>query len=184
MERQSQGSWHRAVPSWEESVSLSFCWLMTLWSRILIKREVGSRKWEVSQGRKANPFENLGHFLLFLGPVLLCLMCRMSTTMSANTEKRVFLWINIWEQVQRGKGHERWKRKKTCLCCSSMGGKFRTAGTAEGLFLGEDEGQLSISLCKLRNYMLPSDSACASGLRGTSWDVSLCLSSTSSKWRQ
>lgn len=42
------------------------------------------------------------------------------------------------------------------------------------VFLGEDEGQLSISLCKLRNYMPPSDSACASGLCGTSWDVSPC----------
>lgn len=44
------------------------------------------------------------------------------------------------------------------------------------VFLGEDEGQLSTSACKLRNYMLPSDSACAFGPCRTSCDVSPCAS--------
>lgn len=59
-----------------------------------------------------------------------------------------------------------------------MGGTFRT-GAAEGLcLLREHEVQLSINLCKLRNEVVPSDVQNFLGC------LSLCLSSTSSKWRQ
>lgn len=107
MERQSQSSWPWAVPSSEESISLSVCWLINFWSQSLLKREVESRKGEESQGKKANPSENLDHFLLFLGLVFLCLTCCMSTTVSAIMEKKNFS-LNKHLRAT-AKGHERWE---------------------------------------------------------------------------
>ena len=113
MERQSQGSWARAIPSVEESVSLSFCWLMNLWSRTLVKKEVETRKGEVSQGKKSNLSKSRDQYLLFLGLGLLCVTCSMSTTMSGTMEKRVFLWINFQGPLQWRKGHERWEKEES-----------------------------------------------------------------------
>lgn len=148
------------------------------WSRSLLKREVESRKGEEPQSKKANPSENLDHFLLFLGLVFLCLTCCMSTTVSAIMEKKRNFSLNKHLRataMKRPWEVGRWRRP----ACSALPwvANWEWLALRKGfVFLGEDEGQLSINLCKLRNEAVPSDSPRAFGLRRISWDVSSCVS--------
>lgn len=141
-------------------------------------REVESRKGEEPQSKKANPSENLDHFLLFLGLVFLCLTCCMSTTVSAIIEKKRNFSLNKHLRataMKRPWEVGRWRRP----ACSALPrvANWEWLALRKGfVFLGEDEGQLSINLCKLRNEAVPSDSPRAFGLRRISWDVSSCVS--------
>lgn len=159
---------------------LSFCWLINLWSRSLVKRDVESRKGEESQGKKANPSENLDHFLLFLQLVFLCLTCCLSTTVSAIMEKKNFSLNKHLRATAMKRPWEvgRWRRP-ACSALSRVANSEWLALLKGFVFLGEDKGQLSINLQTQEwsgSIRLPMCFWAAQNFLGC---LSLCLSSTS-----